>query len=68
MSKREFCDLLFWYISDGFIKVDIEIEDDTYMYDFNTDYLFLANDYFTLTNEGAMSFRINYKDVKSIVC
>ncbi|MBS5308847.1 hypothetical protein [Clostridium sp.] len=68
MSKTRFCNLLFRYISEGFITVDIETKNDTYMYDFNTDYLFLANDYFTLTNEGAMSFRINYKDVKSIIC
>ena len=68
MSKIEFCNLLFRYISDGFTKVDIETKDTTYMFDFDIDRISLTQDYFILPSDDMFDYLIYYEDVKTIRC
>lgn len=66
MSKKQFCDLLFEYIKDDFTKVDIDLENESYGFDFNKDDLVLRKDYFLIQRPGCPSFKIHYEEVKGI--
>lgn len=68
MNKKEFCNLLFRYIDDGFTMLDIETDSEVYGFNFDEDTLLLRKYYFEICGPGLPSVEINYKKVENISC